>query len=716
MKASLLVELFTEELPPKALRHLGEAFGHGLQDCLIRAQLKDRDPRDTRIFATTRRLAVLIKDVRSKAADRTETKKLMPSKVAFGADGEPSAALVKRLEKEGATADQIERKIESGGEYAFLTQTIPGTTLNVGLQIALQESLAGLPIPKVMSYQLADGATTVQFVRPVHGLVALHGKEIVPVSILGLDAGRITHGHRFQGVKDVPVGDADAYEEALAAHGRVIASFDTRRAEAERQLRAEAKVLGASLGPEDDVAPLLDEVTALVEFPSVYAGEFEREFLAVPQECLVLTMRTNQKYFPLFDPAGKLTNRFLIVSNMRLADPRNIVEGNNRVVRPRLADARFFFATDKKSRLEARVPRLGAIVYHNKLGSQLERVERVQLLAGRIAREIGADAVLAERAAWLAKADLVTNMVGEFPQLQGIMGRYYALADGESPVVADAVEQHYRPRFAGDAIPANGIGVAVALADKLEALVGIFGIGQQPTGDKDPFALRRHALGILRILIELNLPVDLTDLIKFAEQCFSDGLLASSPRKGTIVTVPVHAEVVGFVKERAKSYLRDLGYSALEVESVLAMESPFDYTLTPAHLIGRLEAVRSFLALPEAAGLAEADKRIRNIITKSGEAGTLGTNIDEAAFESDVEGVLHRVTENLLMQVDSLIADGNFKAALLLTAGIHAPVAAFFDKVMINAEKPSVRENRFALLRRVVQLTNRVANISKLAV
>ncbi|MDP1952498.1 MAG: glycine--tRNA ligase subunit beta, partial [Betaproteobacteria bacterium] len=376
----------------------------------------------------------------------------------------------------------IERRSEGGAEYVFLHQIVPGMQLADALQASLEEAITRLPIPKVMSYQLADGTTTVQFVRPVHGLLALHGPEVVPVSILGLDAGRITHGHRFQGVPDIPVAAADAYEEALAAHGQVIARFDARRTETERQLLAKAGALGASLGPEQDVATLLDEVTALVEFPTVYAGEFDPEFLAVPQECLVLTMRTNQKYFPLFDSAGKLISRFLIVSNMRLADPKNIVEGNNRVVRPRLADARFFFETDKKQRLETRVPQLGAIVYHNKLGSALERTERVQLLAGKTARAIGADPVLAERAAWLAKADLVTSMVGEFPELQGIMGRYYALADGEPPMVAIAIEQHYRPRFSGDALPENEIALALALADKLETLAGMFGIGQQPSG------------------------------------------------------------------------------------------------------------------------------------------------------------------------------------------------------------------------------------------
>ncbi len=709
MSANLLVELFTEELPPKALKQLGEAFGLRLQDGLIRAQLKDRDPDDTRIFATPRRLAVLIKDVRPKAADRTESKKLMPSKVAFGSDGTPSAALAKRLEKEGATADQLERRIEGDTEYVFLEQTIAGVTLAAGVQLALQEAIAKLPIPKVMSYQLADGATTVQFVRPAHGLLALYGGEIVDVSVLGLKAGRLTHGHRFQGVRDIPIASADAYEEALAAHGQVIASFDARRAATERQLSDKAAELGASLGPEQDVAPLLDEVTALVEYPSVYIGEFAHDFLTVPQECLILTMRQNQKYFPLFDAAGKLTNKFLIVSNMRLADPKNIVEGNQRVVGPRLEDARFFYNQDRKQRLEERVPQLARVVYHNKLGSQLERVERIQLLAGRIARQLGADAVQAERAAWLAKADLLTNMVGEFPELQGVMGHYYALADGEDPRVAEAVEQHYRPRFAGDALPANEISVALALADKIETLTSMFGVGQRPTGDRDPFALRRHALGIVRILVEKSLPIELELLLKQAQNIFSPGQLTDA-RAENKISIPLFLDVSAFVQERAKSYLRDLGYSASEVESVLTLPGA-----RPSEYVGRLNAVRRFLSLTDATELAESDKRIRNIINKS-RAVSIVSLTDEKQLIETAERKLLDSVNTLRPQVDSLIQQGNFERALLLTAQVHLPVKQFFDEVMVNVEDEATRNNRFALLHEVSNLTNRVANLSELVI
>ena len=704
MNASLLVELFTEELPPKALKQLAEAFGARLQDGLVRAQLKDAATADTRIYATPRRLAVLIRDVRSKAADRIESKKLMPAKVAFGADGKPSAALAKRLEKEGATADQIERRIEGDAEYAFLTQTIPGATLAAGLQLALQEAIAKLPIPKLMSYQLADGSTTVQFVRPAHGLVALHGNEIVEVSILGLKADRVTHGHRFQGVQDIPVAAADAYEEALAAHGRVIAAFDARRSETDRQLQAKAVELGALLGPADDVAPLLDEVTALVEYPSVYVGEFEPEFLAVPQECLILTMRQNQKYFPLFDAAGKLTNKFLIVSNMRLADPRNVVEGNNRVVRPRLADARFFFDTDKKIRLEARVPQLGAIVYHNKLGSQLERVERVQLLAGKIAREIGADPVLAERAAWLAKADLVSAMVGEFPELQGIMGRYYAQADGEHAQVAEALGDQYRIRFDGEQAPDNLVSMSLFIADRVETLVGIWGIGLKPSGDKDPFGLRRAALGLINAFELLGatarlrnraFALRLDDLLQHAAGLYAPGLIDKL----------APAAIVEFALERYRNQLIT-AFERNAVEAVIALQPPLH------EVVRRVRAVIEFGALPEAAALAAANKRIGNILKKADPGASAA---DPSLFADPAETALAAAMEKVRPAAHGHFADGDYAATLKLLSHMREPVDRFFDEVMVMAEDAKVRNNRLAILRDLHGLMNMVADISKLA-
>jgi glycyl-tRNA synthetase beta chain len=697
MSDSLLVELFTEELPPKVLNSLGVNFAGAIFEELVSAGFVAKTA-GVRDFATPRRLAVIIASVAAHSAERSETKKLMPAKVGFDATGKPSAALLKRLEKEGvdAAGARLERKTEGDAEYVFLHVIKPGASLATALQPALEKAITRLPIPKVMSYQLADGATTVQFVRPAHALIALHGMNIVPVAVLGLSAGRMTRGHRFQGQREISIVRADAYEETLAAEGKVVASFAERKSAIELGLRDKAASLGASLGREDNVAPLLDEVTALVERPAVYVGEFDAEFLVVPQECLILTMRANQKYFPLFDASGKLTNRFLVVSNMQLEDPRHVIEGNQRVIRPRLADARFFFETDKKTKLATRIEQLGSVVYHNKLGSQLERIARVRKLATTIAGLTGADAALADRAAMLAKGDLVTNMVGEFPELQGIMGRYYALADGEDPRVAAAIEEHYCPRFAGDALPSNDIGVVLALADKLETLAGMFGIGQLPTGDKDPFALRRHALGVLRILIEKELPVRLEDLIAAAF-----GALAGTNAK------PAPAELANFIYDRLRGYLRDLGYTTNEVEAVVSLK-PEHVSAIPA----RLEAVRAFAALPEAASLAAANKRTRNILSKA----TFTEGIaDPALFTEDAEKELYRAVADLRGSVEFSAAARDFRASLTLLATLRPQVDQFFNDVMVNADDPKVRENRLRLLHELSGMLNQVADISKLA-
>ena len=610
MSAPLLIELLTEELPPKALQRLGIAFATVLRDELAASGLLEADCAMD-VFATPRRLATRLSNVRTKAPDRQIEERLLPEKVGLDAAGKPTAALLKKLAALGRDESAVASiKKASDGKLVmlFLPQLAAGQTLQAGLASALEKTIAQLPIPKVMSYQLPNSTETVKFVRPAHGLVALHGSEVVTVTALGLTAGRITHGHRFLGARDIELKTAGDYESRLKDDGKVVASFDARRADIDAQLKAKAAELSCTLG---EYETLLDEVTALVEWPVVYVAGFEKEFLSVPQECLILTMRTNQKYFPLFDKSGKLTEKFLVVSNMAVADPVNIIEGNKRVVRPRLADARFFYEQDRKTRLETRVPGLGKVVYHNKLGTQLERVQRMQLLAGKIARSIGADPLLAERAAWLAKADLLTGMVGEFPELQGIMGRYYALHDNEPPQVADAIAEHYLPRFAGDRLPESPVACCVALADKLDTLIGIFGVGMIPTGDKDPFALRRHALGVIRILAERKLPLDFAHLLTLAHETFAKGVLIENhDRKG--VAVANALEAGGFVAERAKSYLRELGYGVLEIESVL------DLSPKPLEYVNRLEAARQFLALPEAAGLAEADKRIRNIVSKSG--------------------------------------------------------------------------------------------------
>jgi glycyl-tRNA synthetase beta chain len=699
--ATLAVELFTEELPPRALRSLGEAFAERIFAVLARVGLHDGAREGMRVFASPRRLAVLIPRVLERAADRVEVRKLMPAKVAFDARGQPTDALRKRLEKEGLSAEEapVERRLEGSAEYAFVSRAVAGVSLADGLQLALDEAIEKLPIPKTMSYQLADGRTTVRFVRPAHALLALHGERVVPVRALGLAAGRDTHGHRFLGVRDIPVAAADAYEEALRAHGKVIAPFEERRAYIERALAARAEEAGASLGPAESIAPLLDEVTALVEWPAVYLAEFEPEFLCVPPECLILTMRQNQKYFPLFAPDGALTHRFLLVSNMALADAANIIEGNRRVVRPRLADARFFFETDRKTRLEERVPRLASIVYHNKLGSQLERVGRLKLLAGSIARRLGEDVVLAERAAELSKADLLTLMVGEFPELQGIMGRYYALGDGESPDVCEAIEDHYRPRFAGDALPRARIGVTLALADKLDALAGMFGIGAQPSGDKDPFALRRHALGVTRILVEGNIDLSIHDLVNDAFATFPKGVLGVA-----------HTELESFILERLRGYLRETGYTANEVESVLCM-NPVRLAAVPM----QLAAVRSFAGLPEAESLAAANKRVANILRQATAKGESFAQVRIEHLKEPAERQLFDALGRAAQQATPFFEKGDYTGYLKAFAALKSPVDAFFDSVMVMAEDPTLRHNRLALLADLRREMNRVADISKLA-
>jgi len=710
MSANLLVELFTEELPPKALKRLGEAFAGGMFEGLKSSGLLDATSKP-QAFATPRRLAVYISSVLSKGYDRPVEQKLMPVAVARKEDGGWSDALRKKLAGMGREqladaplnskvgTDSLAIKPEGKTDSVYLRTVAVGQSLEQALSLAIEDTIAKLPIPKVMSYQLADGATTVKFVRPAHGLVALHGDKVLAVATLGLEAGRITHGHRFQGTKDISLVRADEYEARLENEGRVIADFDKRKSEVAKQLCEKAQALKFSLGPDAEYAPLLDEVTALVEYPAVYIGEFEPGFLSVPQECLILTMRQNQKYFPLFDNNGKLTNNFLIVSNMQLANSKNIVAGNQRVVRPRLADARFFFETDKKKKLEDRVPQLGNIVYHNKLGSQLDRVERVVALAIVVAEKIGADRKLTDRAALLAKADLVTNMVGEFPELQGIMGRYYALADGEDPKVADAIEQHYRPRFAGDQLPDNDIGVALALADKLETLAGLFGLGQQPTGDKDPFALRRHALGVIRLLIERGLPVSIHDLVNEAYSVFPDGVLAGT-----------QSDLQLFIWERLRSYLRESGYSANEVDAVLS-KNPARIDQTPLWLA----AVRAFASLPEAQSLAAANKRVVNILKQAEAKGESFKGAQVEALTETAERNLFDALGIATRNAVPLLQKGDYTGYLKAFAVLKAPVDAFFESVMVMVDEKELRQNRLALLRDLRDEMNRIADISKLA-
>lgn len=709
MADTLLVELLCEELPPKALKRLGDAFAEGISKGLAKRDMLEAASA-FRAFATPRRLAVEVCAVRAASDPRAIEVKLMPVAIGLDAAGRPTAALAKKLEAAGLAGldpAKLKRRADGKAEMLFADAHTPAVPLADALQGALDEAIAGLPIPKVMSYQLADGVTTVQFARPVHGLTALHGSRVVALRALGLESGRRTRGHRFQGARDIELANAGDYEARLERDGGVMVDFLRRRAEILRALEAKAAESKGSLGNPGEYAGLLDEVTALVEMPTVYVGAFEAEFLAVPAECLVLTMRQNQKYFPLFDGAGKLTHRFLIVSNMRLDDPASIVQGNERVVRPRLADARFFFETDKKARLAARVAQLKTILYHNQLGTQLERVDRLVKIAMGIQEGLPRGAAGIEwavRAAYLAKADLVTLMVGEFPELQGVMGRHYAEGDGEPPSVARAIEQHYWPRFGGDALPTGDASIAVALADRLDALVGMFSIGQAPTGDKDPFALRRAALGVVRILMETPLELELEPLIRAAART----LLKVAPA----AVEPLVAEVRDFIRERLANLLRERGYTALEVAAVLGADSPESRPERLDLIPLRLDAVREFAKLPEAGSLAAANKRIQNILRKSPGRDSA---VDLMLLQLPEEKKLHQTLTAVTSLVNAKFAANDFTGSLTSLAVMSPDVDAFFEKILVNAEEPRLRAARLGLLSEVGAIMNKVADISKLS-
>ena len=690
--ATLLVELLTEELPPKSLARLGEALRKALTDDLAQDGFLAADSQSC-VFATPRRLAVQATQVLAQSPDKALEVQGPSVKVGLDKDGKPTPALAGFAKKNGIAVEDLLQIDTPKGKVFACRKTATGSALSATLAGKVEAALKKLPVAKMMRWGDGDA----EFVRPVHGLVMLHGQSIVPGTVLGIASGNTTRGHRFMGEATLTIADAESYESMLEASGKVVADFAKRRAAIDGLLQSEANKQQGTLG---SYADLLDEVTALVEHPSVYVGAFDAGFLEVPQECLILTMRQNQKYFPLFDGAGKLTNRFLIVSNMQVADPVHIVSGNQRVVRPRLEDARFFYNQDRKERLEARISRLGKVVYHNKLGSQLERVERVAQLASAIARALATDHVAAGRAARLAKADLVTGMVGEFPELQGIMGRYYALHDGEPVEIANAVAEHYQPRFAGDQLPLHPISCAVAIADKLETLAGLFGIGQLPTGDRDPFALRRHALGIIRILIERNLPLSLADLIKEAFAAFPTELKLADA--GT--------ELQTFVFERLRGYFADAGYTAQEIDAVLSQRPQLLHKVPL-----RLAAVRAFAGLPEAKDLAAANKRVLNIISKNEDIRHKFVAPDRALMNEAAEIALMDGLEKLAPQAEKHFAAGEYREALQLLAHIKPAVDRFFTEVMVMVEDTAVRNNRAALLQQLGTLMNRVADISKLA-
>ena len=693
---SLLVELQTEELPPKALKKLSEAFAQNLTKSLA-SQHFLADGSQTTVYGSPRRLAALVTNVLAKSPDEAFRQKLVPVKVGLDAEGNATPALLKKMKALGIDADvKSLKQVDDGKNVQLFYEGIrPGVELAHGLQTALEAAAFNLPIPKVMHYQLADGETTVSFVRPAKHLVVLYGEDVVPVSLLGLKADRLTSGHRFHTHELIAIKSADGYEEQMMTEAKVMPSFAKRREKIVHDVVEGARAIhGEAIMPED----LIDEVTALTEWPVIYESSFEEEFLKVPQECLILTMQQNQMYFAVQDEKGRLMNRFFLVSQLEAKDGGDAISaGNARVVRARLADAKFFYDQDKLQTLESRIPLLKNVVYHNKLGTQAERVERVKAIAAKVADLIGANRDQAVRAAQLAKVDLLTLMVGEFPELQGIMGEYYALHDGEDEEVALAIREHYQPRFAGDVLPSTPVSLAVALADKLETLSGLFGIGQMPTGDKDPFALRRHALGVLRMLIEKNLNVAITDLVNIGYEAMKEVANVRDARD----------ELLAFFEDRLRVMFKDKGYSAQEVDAVLATH-PTMVLDVPA----RLQAVRAFAQLPEAEALAAANKRIGNILKKTVPETDV---VDAALFDSEAEKALYEALCDAEPKAKAHYEAGRYTELLKGLAPMKAPVDRFFEDVMVNVEDARVRANRLALLWRLHRTMNMVAELSRLA-
>ncbi|MBS1229587.1 MAG: glycyl-tRNA synthetase, beta subunit [Proteobacteria bacterium] len=690
MNNSLLIELRTEELPPKSLKALSESFASGVFAALKEQAFASAQSVCT-AYATPRRLALLITDIAAQQPDRLIEKKGPAVASGIDADGRPTRALEGFMRSAGVSFEQMHKVADGKAEYFVARSEKKGEPIDAHLAEIVSAALKKLPIQKLMRW----GDSEVQFVRPVHGLIMLHGNRVVPGQVLGLTGGKTTLGHRFMSTGEIVIDAPEDYAAKLAA-GKVLASFAERRAAIAVELDAKARELSATMKPSD---ALLDEVTALVEWPAVYVGEFESEYLEVPQECLILTMQQNQKYFPLFDAAGKLLNKFLIVSNMVVADPKHIVEGNARVVRPRLSDARFFYNKDIKDGFATRVLKLGSVVYHNKLGTLADRAQRLGIIAAFVAGQIGGDANLARNAGLLCKVDLLTDMVGEFPELQGIMGRYYAQREGAKPEVVEAMEHHYRPRFAGDLLPEGLVSCSAAIADKIDALVGFFGIGQIPTGDKDPFGLRRAALGVLRIVMEKPLALDLGELIDATTKAFAHNTLTA---KG------FETQLLDFMLDRLRGLLKDAGYAQDVVEAVLA-QRPARIDLVPA----KLDAVRAFLALPDALTLAAANKRIGNILKKA--EGQL-PKPDPLLFTEDAEGALYAQVQAITPLVAAHVASGDYAGALSALASVRAEVDHFFDKVMVNVDDVAVRANRLGLLKSLFDQLNAVADISKLGV
>ena len=694
---NLLIELLTEELPPKSQKQLGVAFAKSVKEFLVKHHLANETSEDS-VFSTPRRIGIYLKDVKDEAANQNTSIKLMPASIGFDVSGKPTEALLKKLH--GIGLDQkavslIIKKNESNNEVLYIDKDVEGAKLKDIIAECISSSLTRLPIKKMMSYQLSDGWTTVNFVRPAHGLIILHGANIIKTNVLGIESNRSTLGHRFESKKEViEIQHADEYKEQMKAEGNVIVSFEERKTLIKNSLNDKATNLSNQLTPIND-EDLLEEVTALVEYPNILVGEFESKFLEVPQECLILTMKANQKYFPLIDKNNKLANQFLIVSNISPKNSTLIIQGNEKVIRPRLSDAEFFYTQDKKKPLKDYLSQLQHIVYHNKLGTQSERSERVKMIASLIVKNLNQskllDAVLL--ASDLSKADLSTNMVGEFPELQGIMGRYYALNEKISEEVAFAIEDHYKPRFSGDTLPRNSVGDIVAIADKIETLIGLFSIGEKPTGDKDPFALRRQVIGIIRILTEKNISLNLNTTI-------SDSIKTTKLAESK--------DLNSFIYDRISNFFKDQGYAALDIDAVLAIDSGLI-----SEIPKRLNAIKEFSQLPESKDLASANKRVGNILKKADFKSAL--KIDPALLKDIAEVNLYKTLDLVDAEARKEYLANNYSSSLKLLCKLKNPIDQFFNDVMVNVEDESLKMNRLALLEKLYSAMNLVADLSKLS-
>ena len=686
MKENFLVEIGTEELPPKALKTLATSFADNVEAELNQAGLSfDK----IEWFAAPRRLAVKVLNLATQQPSKEIEKRGPAVSAAFDAEGKPTKAAEGWARGCGITVEQAERIATDKGEWLVHRAKIEGQPTKNLLNDIVATALAKLPIPKPMRW--AD--KTVQFIRPVHTVTMLLGDELIEGEILGVASARTIRGHRFLGEKEFEIQHADQYPQLLREKGSVVADFNERKAEILAKSQAKATALG---GVADIEESLLEEVTSLVEYPNVLAAKFEERFLAVPAEALVYTMKGDQKYFPIYDKDGKLLPHFIFVSNINPDDPTAIIEGNEKVVRPRLTDAEFFFKTDLKQKLVDRLPRLETVLFQQQLGTLKDKTDRIEQLAGEIAKQIGADEAKAKRAGLLSKCDLMTNMVFEFTDTQGVMGMHYARHDGEDEEVAVALNEQYMPRFAGDELPKSLVASAVALADKFDTLTGIFGIGQAPKGSADPFALRRAALGALRIIVEKNLPLDLEDLVKKSAALFGDKLTNQN----------VVADVVDFMLGRFRAWYQDEGIAVDVIQAVLARRPT-----RPADFDARVRAVSHFRTLDSAEALAAANKRVSNILAKADAA--IG-EINLTACVEPAEKALAEAVLALRTEVQPLIAQGDYTAVLDKLANLRAPVDSFFDNVMVNAEDPALRQNRLAILNTLQGLFLQVADISVL--